>query len=92
MITRLDDDLHAKLKARALAEGRSLNDFVTHTLATAVGRPATRQEIRERARALGILATPPRPKRRAIRNETLAASVGSGDSVSKALEDERATG
>lgn len=29
LITRVDDELHARLKAKAEAEGRSMNDLIT---------------------------------------------------------------
>ncbi|MGH3426995.1 MAG: FitA-like ribbon-helix-helix domain-containing protein, partial [Mycobacteriales bacterium] len=36
LISRIDDDLHQRLKRRATQEGRSLNDFVAEVLARAV--------------------------------------------------------
>ncbi len=56
IITRVDDDLHAKLKERAAAEGRSLNALVVDALEAALeAGPSTPMErLRRRAKRLGI--------------------------------------
>jgi plasmid stability protein len=91
MITRLDDELHARLKARAAAEGRSLNDLTVEALSTLVHEPLTRTELRERLRSAGRLVVPeqtfqPDPKR------AQAARANAGRSVSEALEADRREG
>jgi hypothetical protein len=55
LITRIDDDLHARVKERAQLEGKSVNAYVTELLEEAA-RPSTPQErLRERLRAAGML-------------------------------------
>jgi plasmid stability protein len=90
MIARIDDELHSRLKARAAAEGRSLNDLVTAALAAAVDQPTSRRTIRARASAAGLLVTPSQPKRIPTREEALAATRGLGQVASTALAAERA--
>jgi len=70
LITRIDEDLHARLKRRAASEGRSVNAFVTDALEHAVEPEDPRTELRRRAAARGIKlhhhdAPPPDPARRA---------------------------
>jgi plasmid stability protein len=85
MITRLDDELHARVKARAEAEGRSVNEFVTEILRTAVEETESRQERKQRLLAEGKLVAfepdGPVPTREQL-DEVLR---GSGTSVSEAL-------
>lgn len=51
LITRLDDDLHARLKARAQAEGRSVNALVVEALERVTGAPVdARAALRQRGR------------------------------------------
>ncbi|GAA3822932.1 HicB-like protein involved in pilus formation [Amycolatopsis thermoflava] len=86
MITRLDDDLHARVKAKAEAEGRSVNEFVTEILKAAVDRPESRRERKQRLLADGKLVAfaPDGPvPTRAQLDEALR---GSGTSVSEALD------
>ena len=90
LITRVDDGLHARLKARAAAEGRSLNDLVSEVLAAAVGRPLTRKLVRARAKAAGLLAEPPIPERTVAREEALEVTRGLGAAASAALDADRA--
>jgi hypothetical protein len=56
IITRVDDDLHARLKQRAAEEGVSLNAFVVDALETALeaGPSTPRERLRRRAKRLGI--------------------------------------
>jgi plasmid stability protein len=89
LITRLDDGLHARLKAQAAAQGRSLNDLVTEVLAAAVGQPMTRQLVRARAQAADLLVWPPTPERVVTRDEALGATRGLGAAASGALDAER---
>ena len=44
LIRKLDDTLHARLKARALQHGRSLEEEVRETLRLALARDASTQE------------------------------------------------
>jgi len=89
LITRIDDDLHAQLKCRAKAEGRSINALVTELLADRVMAAQTRVGIRHRARTAGSLVVPPMPRWIPPRDEVHLATRGSGRSVSEALEAER---
>ena len=50
MITRLDDELHARLKAQAAAEDRSVNDLVIGVPAAALDRSSTTSAGRLEAR------------------------------------------
>ena len=90
MIVRVDDDLHAQLKARAAAEGRSLNDLMAATLATAVQSVPTRKTVRTRARLAGQLVVPDKPARVPSRRTALAATEGLGHAASDALAADRA--
>ena len=59
LITRVDDDLHARLKAKAKAEGRSLNALVNEVLQKAAAEELTTEEkLRRRAEELGIELIP----------------------------------
>ncbi|MGH3728908.1 MAG: toxin-antitoxin system HicB family antitoxin [Micromonosporaceae bacterium] len=89
LIARIDDDLHARLRAEAAAQGRSLNSLVAETLAAAVGTPDPRRRLRERVRAMGLLYVPPQPENPPSREEMLRANRGSGGALSEALEEER---
>lgn len=86
LITRLDDDLHARVKAKAEADGRSMNEFVTETLKAAVGREETREEWHKRMLAEGkiIVFEPESPA--PGRDELEKMSRGWGTAVSEALE------
>jgi plasmid stability protein len=92
LITRIDDDLHARLKRRAASEGRSVNALVTEALEVAVEPEDARTELRRRAAARGIKlhrhdAPPPDPARRAA---LIARLRGSGAILSDLLEEDRA--
>lgn len=89
MIVRVDDELHAQLKARATAEGRSLNDLMTATLAAAVEVGTTRRTIRTRARLAGRIVVPDAPRRVPTRKSALTATSGLGRAASEALSAER---
>lgn len=90
LITRVDDELHARLKARAAAEGRSLNDLITAVLSTAVTESNSREAVRARARAAGRLVVPDRPTRVPSHDEVRAIGRRLGRAVSEALDAERA--
>jgi plasmid stability protein len=85
MITRLDDELHARLKAQAATEGRSVNELVVWALTTVLDGATSRRAIRERARATGRLVVPEPPRHRPQDVQTR----GFGDAVSVALDEER---
>jgi len=92
LITRLDDDLHARLRERAAAEGRSVNALVVEILAAAVAPGNRRERLRRRAKAAGWLVVPLRPDRTPSWQAVEKATRGAGTSVSEALETERARG
>ncbi|MBB2934568.1 plasmid stability protein [Amycolatopsis bartoniae] len=86
MITRLDDDLHARLKLKAESEGRSVNEFVTEVLKAAVDKAETPQEWKRRLLAEGKLVAfePEGPvPTRAELDELMR---GTGTAVSEALD------
>jgi plasmid stability protein len=87
LITRVDDELHARLKDRAASEGRSVNDLVVELLTAAVDSPRTALRRRLARRSLLLVPEPPRPV--PGRNRALAATRGAGSSASAALADER---
>ena len=89
LITRLDEQLLAKLKKRAAAEGRSVNALVTDILASQVGGRSAKAELR--LRGGDQIVRPPRPTRIPSRESLRRASRGWGAAVSKALMEERAT-
>jgi len=89
LLTRVDDELHARLKAWAAAEGRSLNDLVSEVLAEAVGHRATRHEVRVRAKMAGLLVRPPRPPGPIDREQALRSMRGLGSAPSAALDADR---
>jgi plasmid stability protein len=62
LITRIDDDLHRRLKERAREEGRSLNALVTQILEEAVPDESPRARLRRRLRAEGRLRDFPIPE------------------------------
>ena len=89
MITRVDDELHARLKAQAAAENRSLNDLIVEALTAALDERAGRRAVRERARASGRLVVPEPTGEVPSRDEVIAATRGLGTAVSSALDEER---
>jgi plasmid stability protein len=90
MITRLDDELHAKLKAHAAAEDRSVNDLVIDALTVALDEKAGRRAIRERARSSGRLVVPePDGAEDPDLDEVIASTRGLGSAASAALDAER---
>ena len=58
LLTRVDDDLHRRLKARAKTEGRSMNAVVTAILEDALPPTTERERYREKLRAEGRLYEP----------------------------------
>jgi len=89
LITRIDDDLHARLKSQATREGRSVNALVTEALENVVDQQRSRAGVRQRARASGRLVTPPRPTSVPSQRDVQVATSGSGTAASEALEFDR---
>lgn len=86
LITRIDDELHARLKAKAEAEGRSMNDLVTEALRGVVAKTETALERRNRLVAQGKLITF-EPEGEAPGHDRLEElSRGWGTAVSEALD------
>jgi hypothetical protein len=90
VITRVEDDLHARLREAAGARGMSVNAFVVDLLTAAVGEPATRESVRRRAEATGRRRVPPPPDDPPTWDEVVAAGADAGTAVSEALAAERA--
>ena len=89
LITRVDEELHERLKARASAEGRSVNALVTDLLRAGLAEGDDRARIRARIDAAG-LSVVHRPWRPAPSQEAAIRSTrGAGSAVSEALETER---
>lgn len=90
LIARIDDRLHARLKARAEAEGRSMNALVIEALEIATPELSPREQLRERLRAAGRLYEPPPPTGPVLsRDEAIALTRGAGKVASEALERDR---
>lgn len=89
LITRVDEELHARLKARAAAEGRSLNALVTELLRAGLIEGDDRAQVRARIEATGLGAVPRRPRRAPSRDAAIRATRGAGTAASEALEAER---
>ncbi len=91
LIARIDDRLHARLKARAKTERRSLNALVTELLARAVEPENESAQVLARMKALGLLRVFPPPARRPpSRDAAIEMTRGAGSAVSEALEADRA--
>jgi antitoxin FitA len=93
ILARVDDDLHARLKARAAAEGRPMNDLVIEALRRQLdGGDTPRERLRARLAARGLLVEPstPPPTSGLSREEGRARAIedlrGAGDAVLEALE------
>ena len=89
LITRIDDRLHERLKDRAAAEGRSLNDLVTELLQEGIADGDERTLLRWRADKSGLRVVPvvrgPVPSRA----KAIASTKGAGRAASQALSRER---
>jgi plasmid stability protein len=86
LITRIDDELHARLKARAEAEGRSMNDLVTEALRGVVAKTETRAEWKRRLIAEGKVITFEPEGEAPGHDELEELSRGWGTAVSEALD------
>jgi len=90
LITRIDERLHGRLKARAQAEGRSVNALVTEALEAAVPELDARARVRARMVAGGALVVSPPPKDVPTMEEVLALTRGgAGQAILEALEADR---
>ncbi|MDQ3987991.1 MAG: toxin-antitoxin system HicB family antitoxin [Actinomycetota bacterium] len=87
LITRIDDDLHRRLKERAAEQGRSLNDLVSSVLAAAVQDDTA--SLRRRIDRSGLRVVPPQPPARRSREAVIERQRGSGRAVSEALAADR---
>jgi plasmid stability protein len=86
LISRIDDELHARLKARAAAEGRSLNDLVTAALWEIVRQTETPRQRKERLLAEGKLVSFQPDGEAPGHDELEKRSRGWGTAVSEALD------
>ncbi len=89
LIARIDDALHARLKARAREEGRSMNALVSELLEAGVADARPAAQLKARLRAKGLLVEPPRPKRVPTWEEVIEAGRGWGSAVSEELRADR---
>ena len=89
LITRIDQDLHRRLKRRAAAEGRSVNAMVNELLRNATVAHDSRELVRARLRARGRQANIPRPRKAPSRNAAIALTRGAGTVASEALQSDR---
>jgi plasmid stability protein len=91
LITRIDDDLHRRLKERARDQNRSVNSLVTAILENAVPDETPRERLRRRLRETGRLREFPVPENPPSRDEVIALLRGdAGRAVLEALEEDRA--
>lgn len=87
LITRIEESLHRKLKAKAGAEGRSVNDLVTELIRREVGAITERDAFRTTLMAAGLLVVSPKPQGRGPSlSDVLDANRGSGPVVSEYLD------
>ena len=90
LIARIDEDLHARLKRRAAADGVSLNALVTCLLADAVAGDDDRSRLARRLEATGRRVLPPAPPAGPpSRDAAVAATRGAGSAASEAVAAER---
>jgi plasmid stability protein len=89
LITRIDEELHRKLKERAKIEGRSLNAIVVEALEAKVVTNE-RELVRTKLRAAGLLVEPkPGPVHPLDRDAVIESTRGVGRAVSEALQANR---
>ncbi|MDQ6928871.1 MAG: toxin-antitoxin system HicB family antitoxin [Actinomycetota bacterium] len=89
VIARIDDELHARLKAKAAADGRSLNDILTEALTAAIDGENERAKVWARLAARGARVVPPKPSRVPTPAVLERITRGAGNAASTALADER---
>lgn len=89
LITRIDDDVHRRLKARARAEGSSVNTLVTAAIERALATPEDRRRaMRRRLQSLGLLADAPAPPVAPDREAVIESLRGCGK-ITDLIEAER---
>lgn len=92
LLLRVPDELHGRLKARAVRAGRSVNAVATEILDAAVDADEgdRRTRLQARATALGVLQpTSAPPVRPARRHRILASTRGLGPVLDRLLAEER---
>ena len=90
LIARIDDSLHARLKARAHDEGCSVNKLVTGILEEAVPDESPRERLRRRLRAEGRLVEIEASPNAPTRDEVIEMLRGdAGRAVLAAFEEDR---
>ena len=90
LIARIDDSLHARLKARAHDEGRSVNTLVAGILEEAVPEESPRERLRRRLRAEGRLVEIEVPPNAPSREDVVEMLRGdAGRAVRDAFEEDR---
>lgn len=88
LISRIEEDLHRRLKEVAAREHRSVNSLVIEALELAVNDDAV--SLRRRLNRSELQVIPPRPSDPPPSLESvLEASRGVGAAVSEALQEER---
>ncbi len=91
LITRIDDALHARLKARAGDQGRSMNALVTEILEQWVPDESPRARLRRRLKERGMLVELDVPEPTLTRAEVREMLRGeAGKAFLEALEGGRA--
>lgn len=89
LITRIDEELHRKLKERAKIEGRSVNAIVVEALQAKV-LTNEHERVRAKLREAGLLdEPPPGPLTPFDLDEAIESTRGLGRAVSEALEADR---
>lgn len=91
LITRVDERLHRRLKARAAVQGRSMNAVVTELLEKGLDSDDPRARLRARMKDLGLLFEPPAPRSRVLSHEEVRNMAGpdGARAVIEALEADR---
>lgn len=91
LITRIDDDLHRRLKERARDQRRSVNALVTEILEQSVPDESPRERFRRRLKARGMLVELDVPENAPSLEEVRELLRGdAGKAVLEALEEDRA--
>ncbi len=89
LITRLDEQLHLRLKEKARAAGKSVNAYVTAVLREAVGSDDAKARLRERLREEGRLVIPPVTGPPPDRDDVIEQLRGASDVVLESVDSGR---
>ena len=91
LLTRIDDELHRRLKQRARDEGRSMNTLVSEILEQAVPDETPRERLRRRLRAEGRLVEVPAPATPTLTRDQVRELLrgDAGKALLQALEEDR---